>query len=378
LWVWLFGVVSGLDNGLALTPPMGWNSWNHFACDVSEDLIKQTADRFVSLGLSEAGYEFVNIDDCWQVSRDRHGFVVEDPDRFPSGMGKLSEYVHSKGLKFGLYSDAGVMTCQQRPGSLGFESQDALKYAEWKVDYLKYDNCFNNDIPERTRYPPMARALNQTGHPIVFSMCEWGNDDPATWAAKYANLWRTTGDIEAKWSSILSRADQNSIWHKFAGPSAWNDPDMLEVGNRGVSYIEARSHFAMWSIMKAPLLLGNDLDAMDQETLALVKNPEIIAVNQDPLGIQAPVVYNTSEVTAWAGPLSGGDFAFVLVNRLETPLKKILPWSVFGFAINSKFHVRDLYSRSSLGILSEVTVELSAHDSVMLRLSASNSKTVLE
>lgn len=276
-----------LSNGLAQTPQMGWNSWNFFACNINETLIKETADALISSGLADLGYNYVNIDDCWEaLTRDIKGQLVPDSKTFPSGIKALADYVHGKGLKLGIYSSAGVFTCQVRPASLFHENDDAATWASWGVDYLKYDNCFNLGIKPIDRYPPMRDALNSTGRTIFYSLCEWGEDDPALWAGNVGNSWRTTDDITDTWESMTSIADLNDKWAAYAGPGGWNDPDMLEVGNGGMSYLEYRSHFSIWALMKAPLLVGCDVRNMTKETLEILSNKEVIAVNQDPLGIQ--------------------------------------------------------------------------------------------
>jgi alpha-galactosidase len=266
--------------------PLGWNSWNKFGCNIDEKLIRSTIDNLISSGLAAAGYTYVNLDDCWQASRAADGTIVPDPKTFPNGIKPLVDYAHSKGLLFGLYSDAGYKTCAGRPGSLGYEKIDARTYAQWQVDYLKYDNCYTDSTKPEVRYPPMRDALNATGRPIFFSMCEWGVDDPATWAAAVGNSWRTTGDIIDNWHSAMSILDQNNRWAAYAGPGGWNDPDMLEVGNGGMTTAEYRSHFGLWALMKAPLLVGCDVTKMSDDVRAILTNPEVIAVNQDPLGVQ--------------------------------------------------------------------------------------------
>lgn len=288
--VWFSTLVISLDNGLALTPQMGWNSWNHFHCNINETLIRSTAYAIANSPLKAAGYQFVNMDDCWAWARNSSGFISPEPATFPSGIEELANYVHSLGLKFGLYSDAGTSTCAGRPGSLGYEKNDAASYASWGVDYLKYDNCNSGSATPMVRYPVMRDALNATGHLIFFSMCEWGVDNPATWAPAVGNSWRTTGDISDSWSSMLNNLDINTQWAKQAGPGGWNDPDMLEVGNGGMTTTEYVSHFSLWAISKAPLLIGCDVTNMSPETLAILTNAEVIAVNQDSLGAQAAKV----------------------------------------------------------------------------------------
>ncbi|CAN4102374.1 unnamed protein product [Withania somnifera] len=241
-----------IDNGLARTPQMGWSTWNFFACNINETVIKETADALISTGLASLGYTYVNIDDCWsRLTRNLKGEMIPDPETFPSGIKALADYVHSKGLKLGVYSDAGAFTCQVRPGSLFHEKNDAELWASWGVDYLKYDNCFNLGLPPQKRYPPMRDALNATGRSIFYALCEWGIDDPALWAGQIGNSWRTTDDINDTWTSMTTIADINNKWASYLGPGGWNDPDMLEVGNGGMNYNEYKGHFSIWALMKA-------------------------------------------------------------------------------------------------------------------------------
>lgn len=340
-----------LDNGLGLTPQMGWNSWNHFACNVSEDLIKKTADALISSGLASYGYNYINIDDCWQIDRDANGYIIEDPDRFPSGMGALADYIHSIGLKFGLYSDAGFYTCQHRPGSLGYEKQDATSYASWNVDYLKYDNCYNDGTPPEERYPPMRDALNATGHPIFFSMCEWGVDDPATWAADVGNSWRTTDDISDNWSSMVSILDQNNKWADYAGPGGWNDPDMLEVGNGGMSYNEYKAHFSLWCFIKSPLLIGNDIINMSPDTFNILTRSEVIAINQDTDISVGKKYSNDSEGhEVWTAFSKTTSTSYVILfNRNIKGATIKVDWSALGYSSSSSCVVRDLWYERDIG-----------------------------
>ena len=274
-----------LDNGLGKTPQMGWNSWNKFACNINEKLIRDTIDALIDTGLADAGYNYVNLDDCWQSGRDSNGRIIVDKN-FPNGIKALADYAHEKGLLFGVYSDAGYKTCAGRPGSLGYEEIDAKTYAEWGVDYLKYDNCFTDGSPPEKRYPVMRDALLKQNRPIFYSMCEWGVNDPAKWAKPVGNSWRTTGDIFNSWNSMIGIIDQNNRWYEYAGPGGWNDPDMLEVGNGGLTVEEEKIHFGLWCISKAPLLIGCDITKMSKSTFEILTNPEVIAIDQDPLGIQ--------------------------------------------------------------------------------------------
>jgi alpha-galactosidase len=264
---------------------MGWNTWNKFACDINEKLIYDSIDALNKSGLIELGYNYLNLDDCWQIARDSNGVIQVDPN-FPNGIKQLVDYAHSKGLKFGLYSDGGNYTCQLRPGGYGYEEIDAKTYAEWGVDYLKYDNCLNGGLSSLIRYPRMRDALMKQNKSIFYSICSWGEEDIPTWGKDVGNSWRTTQDIMDNWKSMLNIIDQNNKWYKYGGPGGWNDPDMLEVGNGGMTTIEYRTHFSLWAISKAPLLIGCDVTNMTKDTWDILTNPEVIAVNQDKLGEQ--------------------------------------------------------------------------------------------
>lgn len=338
-----------LGNGLGLTPQMGWNSWNHFACKIEEKLIKQTADAMVSTGLSALGYKYVNLDDCWaELNRDSKGNLVPKASTFPSGIKSLADYVHAKGLKLGIYSDAGTQTCSlTMPGSLGHEEQDAKTFASWGIDYLKYDNCNNKNIDPKERYPIMSKALQNSGRSIFFSLCEWGQEDPATWAKAIGNSWRTTGDIADNWNSMTSRADENDKWASYAGPGGWNDPDMLEVGNGGMTVGEYRSHFSIWALAKAPLLIGCDIRAINNVTLGLLGNKEVIAVNQDKLGIQGKKVKKDGDLEVWAGPHSKNRVAVVLWNRGSSKAAITAYWSDIGLKPTTVVKARDLWAHST-------------------------------
>jgi alpha-galactosidase len=315
-----------LENGLARTPPMGWNSWNKFGCDVSEKLVKEMADAMVASGMKDAGFQYVVIDDCWQVSRDGEGNIVPDPQHFPSGMKALADYIHSMGLKFGIYSDAGTATCGGRPGGRGYEFQDARQYAAWGVDYLKYDWCNHGTQEVKSSYSTMRDALKASGRPIVFSLCEWGVEDPWKWAGDVGNLWRTTGDITDCWSctgqytrGVMQILDaQVDLW-EYAGPGHWNDPDMLEVGNPGLTIEESRAHFSLWCMLAAPLMAGNDLRNMPAEIREILTNKEVIAVNQDSLGHQAVKHRDYGGLEVWSKELSGHSTAYAVLNRSDKP-----------------------------------------------------------
>jgi alpha-galactosidase len=375
---------------LALTPPMGWNSWNRFACDVNETLIRETADAMVSSGMKDAGYQYVNIDDCWHGERDSLGFIQPDPKRFPSGMKALADYLHSKGLKFGIYSDAGWKTCGGRAGSRGHEYQDALTYAKWGVDYLKYDWCNTDALNAEGAYLTMRDALYAAGRPVVFSICEWGNNKPWDWGKKIGHLWRTTGDIthcwdceidHGGWSSwgIMRILDMQKGLRQHAGPGHWNDPDMMEVGN-GMTVNEDRAHFSMWCMLAAPLIAGNDLRNMSKETTAILTNKEVIAVDQDSLGIQGLRHSGEGELEIWFKPLVNGDWAMCVLNRSRAPEKFIFNWKEesVGDASSKRearfastvYRVRDLWLKKDLGTTKEVlSAVIPGHDVLMLRLS---------
>ncbi|KAK7314826.1 hypothetical protein VNO77_33354 [Canavalia gladiata] len=353
-----------INNGLGQTPPMGWNSWNHFSCHINEDLIRETANAMLSTGLAAVGYQYINIDDCWgELNRDSQGNLVPKASTFPSGIKALADYVHNKGLKLGIYSDAGTQTCSKTmPGSLGHEKQDAKTFASWGVDYLKYDNCENNNISPKERYPVMSEALSKAGRPIFFSLCEWGSEDPATWAKSVGNSWRTTGDIEDKWDSMTSRADQNDKWASYAGPGGWNDPDMLEVGNGGMTTEEYRAHFSIWALAKAPLLIGCDIRAMDATTKELLSNTEVIAVNQDKLGVQGKKVKSNNDLEVWAGPLSNNKVAVILWNRSSSKATVTASWSDIGLKPGTSVDARDLWAHSTHSSISgEISTELGSH-----------------
>jgi alpha-galactosidase len=343
-----------LDNGLARTPPMGWNSWNKFACNVSEKLIEGAADAMVRTGMKDAGYEYVVIDDCWQVSRDANGNIVPDAQRFPSGMKSVGDYIHSKGLKFGIYSDAGRGTCQNRPGSRGYEYQDARQYAAWGVDYLKYDWCNHDTQDSQSSYETMRDALAKSGRPIVFSICEWGSTKPWLWAGKVGNLWRSTGDIINKWdghekwggNGVVQILDLQDGIESYAGPGHWNDPDMLEVGNGGMTDTEYRSHFSLWCLMAAPLMAGNDLENMSAEVRAILTNKALIAVDQDAAGIQAKRVRKEQGLEVWVKQMSDGGRAVGLLNRSGAEAEISVNWKDLGYPEHLKAAVRDLWANS--------------------------------
>src|SRR6266516_4815788 len=352
-----------VSKGLALTPPMGWNTWNKFACNVSDELVRGMADAVVKSGMKDAGYQYVVIDDCWQVSRDPNANIVVDPQRFPHGMKAVADYVHSLGLKFGIYSDAGSKTCAGRPGGLGHEYQDALMYASWGVDYLKYDWCNTTTQDAKASYANIRHALDATGRPIVLSICEWGKAQPWLWGEEVGgNLWRTTGDIQDRWggkekwrdgsccsNGVMAILDEQVGLQSYAGPGHWNDPDMLEVGNGGMTTTEYRSHFSLWAILAAPLIAGNDLRNMPLEIHDILTNKEVIAVNQDPLGREGRRVWKDQDREIWSKQLKDGSRAVVLLNRGASGTEISVLWEAIGYPGNVSANVRDLWAHKDLG-----------------------------
>lgn len=384
--------------GLALTPPMGWNSWNKFACDVDEQLIRETADAMVASGMKDAGYIYINIDDCWHGQRDSLGFMHPNPERFPSGIKALADYVHSKGLKLGIYSDAGWETCGGHPGSRGFEFQDALTYAEWGVDYLKYDWCNTQGLNAEGAYMTIGAALVNAGRPMILSICEWGDNEPWEWGKGVGHLWRTTGDIyncfdcvkdHGSWKSwgVLQIFDMQKGLREYAGPDHWNDPDMLEIGN-GMPVNEERAHFTMWSMLAAPLIAGNDLRNMSKETLEVLTNKEVIAVNQDSLGIQG-FQYLTQDINKdmeiWFKPLQDGEWAVMFLNRGETTQKVDFVWAeekvkdeIFNKTAEFDkitYNIRDLWAKKNIGTTKKsFKAVIPSKDVAMLRLTPRKKK----
>jgi alpha-galactosidase len=352
---------------LAQTPPMGWNSWNKFHCNINEELIRETADAMVSSGMKAAGYEYVNIDDCWMApARDAEGRLQADPVRFPSGIKAFADYVHAKGLKLGIYSSAGTKTCQGLPASLDHETTDAASFAEWGVDLLKYDNCNNQGRPAVERYTAMADALVATGRPIVYSICEWGQNKPWEWASEVGgHYWRTTGDISDRWGSMVSILDQQVGLEAFSGPNAWNDPDMLEVGNGGMTTEEYRAHMSLWSILNAPLIAGNDLRSMNETTRALLTDRDVIAVNQDWAGVQGHKIADTGDLEVWAKPMSHGRAAVVLFNRGVAGAQVGTTATALGLPKARAYEMRDLWADSTVLTRSQVRASVPPHGARM-------------
>jgi alpha-galactosidase len=373
---------------LGKTPQMGWNSWNHFACNVSEKIIRDTADAMVKSGMKDAGYEYVNIDDCWHGERDAAGNIQPNAEHFPSGMKALSDYVHSKGLKIGIYSDAGAKTCGGRPGSRGHEYQDALTYASWGIDYVKYDWCDTKGLNAEQAYITMRDAIKQAGRPMLFSICEWGDNKPGEWAKNVGHSWRTTGDIypcwncelgHGSWSSwgVLRILDKQEGLRKHAGPGHWNDMDMLEVGN-GMTEAEDRAHFSIWAMLASPLIAGNDLRTMNENTRKILTNKDIIAINQDKLGVQALKFIDEGDIEVWVKALANNEWAFMFLNRADSTKRYDYKWAEHEIKDDvskheldfkkSKFNWRDLWDNTKGSTAKNVALSIPAHSVVVLRL----------
>jgi alpha-galactosidase len=378
------------DN-LALTPPMGWNTYNTFAGNFNEEILRDMVDKLVSSGMKDAGYKYIIVDDNWTSTRDSLGFLTVDKKRFPSGMEAFSKYVHSKGLKLGLYSDAGYKTCGGFTASRGHEFQDAIMFARWGCDYLKYDWCNADGINAVGAYTTMRDALYAAKKPMVFSMCEWGNNKPWEWASSVGHLWRTTGDITACFScvdthggsynsyGVMQIFDMQEGLRKYAGPGHWNDPDMLEVGNGTLTLTESRAHFSLWAMLAAPLISGNDLRNMSKDVLDILTNREVIAVDQDSLGIQAFRQNKIDSLEIWYKPLKNGDWALCFFNRGSKPVEINYNWkeqSVYddvaklGLPFNKQSYIlHDLWAHKDIGTTGQILKSnIASHDVLMLRL----------
>jgi alpha-galactosidase len=371
---------------LAQTPPMGWNSWNTFRLEINEKLVRDTADMFAEEGFKDAGYGYIVIDDGWQIDRDTGGNIVVDKDKFPSGIKALADYIHSKGLKFGIYSDAGYKTCGGFPGSRGYEYQDARQYAAWGVDYLKYDWCYTGNQSAPDSYRLMRDALEKAGRPIVFSICEWGTNEPWKWGKGVGHLWRTTYDIRPCWDCSVTAIGQNKIQienflgftkildqqvglESYAGPGHWNDPDMLEVGNGELTIEENRSHFSLWCMLASPLMLGNDIRQASPEVLEILLDKEAIAVNQDPLGKQGVKVRDDGDREVWSKVLNDGSRAVVLFNRGKEKAKIGVQWTEIGYPAHLNVKVRDIWKKKDLGLIKNgYRAEVVPHGVAMLRV----------
>ncbi|KAL5086277.1 hypothetical protein Trisim1_009154 [Trichoderma cf. simile WF8] len=398
--------VRAVNNGLARTPQMGWNNWNTFACSVSSTLLTNTAKLLTEYGLQDLGYKYVVLDDCWSSGRDADGKLVADTTKFPDGMGAVAEELHGQGFLFGMYSSAGEMTCARYAGSLDYEENDAQSFADWGVDYLKYDNCyhmgrFGTPLISFNRFNEMAKALKKTGRSILYSLCSWGEDYVHTWGGSIANSWRISGDIYDSFArpddlcSCTNAADPAciapgthcsvlAIINKVAPyidrglPGGWNDLDMLEVGHGGMTEEEYKAHFSMWAALKSPLLLGNDLRKLTASSLAIINNPAIIALNQDPRGRAVQRIsrnldvpkdrHGVGETHVWSGPLANGDQVVIFLNAADTDLDMTVS-------------LEDVFIMDGVGTAPQVQQDWAVHDlwgSSGSRMSSHDAQTLLD
>lgn len=368
------------SNSLALTPPMGWNSWYHYGCDgLNETGIKNIADAMASSGMQAVGYQYVNLDDCWMAaSRNANGDLVPDPAKFPSGMPALVSYIHNLGLKVGLYEDAGIETCSGRPGLFGHYQQDANTFASWNIDYIKVDWCNyildSQVLDPQTQYTLFSQALANSGGNVVFSICDWGRNIPWTWAPSVANLWRTTPDISDEWLSMVNNMEATSALAPFAAPGAWNDPDMLQVGNGGMTDLEYKTQFSMWAILAAPLIASNDLTTMSAASMATLTNAEVIAVDQDASGKQGVLLSdNGNGLQLWARNVAGGTIV-ALLNLSGAATVITANWGDIGLNPRETANVRDLWAHTDLGSFSNsFSAEVSSHEVVLIKIGADGS-----
>ena len=389
------------EQQLALSPPMGWNSWNSFGVKVDEEAIRATADFMVSTGLKDVGYSYIVIDDYWHGGRDSNGNLFPDQKRFPSGIKALADYVHSKGLKFGIYSDAGTMTCGKMPGSYGFEGKDAKLFAEWGVDFLKYDYCFcpdytsaNNDYKMAIdRYKRMGDALKATGRPIIYSICEWGPRSPWLWGKEVGgHMWRTSYDVYDVWEvarnvgspvGVVTSLDVASNLDRFAGPGGWNDPDMLVVGLKntgnikggGCTEIEYRSQMSMWCMIAAPLMIGCDISKMDETTKMILSNKDVIDIDQDPLGKQGFRVIKKDGFEAWKKPLANNKVAIALLNRNSTDKSVSASWKELELKPDAKYKIYDVWKHTIVeNTHGAISAKLKPHECEVYVFSPNDSK----
>lgn len=376
---------------LAKTPPMGWNTFNTFAGNFDETILRDMVDLLVSTGMKDAGYEYIIVDDNWTAERDTLGFLTVDKKRFPSGMEAFSKYVHYKGLKLGLYSDAGYKTCGGYISSRGHEFQDAIMFARWGCDYLKYDWCNTEGLNAVGAYTTMRDAIYASKRSMIFSMCEWGNNKPWEWGASVGHLWRTTGDITSCWDCVDTHGGAYNSWgvmqildmqeglRKYAGPGHWNDPDMLEVGIGTLTLSESRAHFSLWAMLTAPLISGYDLRKMSKDVLDILTNKEVIAIDQDSLGIQGFKQSNIDSLEIWYKPLKNGDWGLCFFNRSSKPIEISYDWKkqvvyddVAKLELRFDKHtytLRDLWIKKVIGTTEEILKsKIPSHDVLMLRI----------
>ncbi|MGN6533562.1 MAG: glycoside hydrolase family 27 protein, partial [Ginsengibacter sp.] len=368
-------------NLLAPTPPMGWMTWNYFGTNINEDIIHAMADAMVKSGMVKAGYDHIMIDDGWQGGRDNKNNIIPDPKKFPEGIKALADYVHSKGIKLGIYSDAAQLTCADFTASLGFEEQDAKTFASWGIDYLKYDYCHapSDSNTAKIRYKKMADALRNSGRNMVFSICEWGGRQPWFWAGGVGGqLWRTTGDVRDSWKSVMHNYDVNANLSEYAGPGHWNDPDMLVVGLRGskgpagdlggigCNGIEYQSNMSLWCMMASPLIATNDVRNMNSETQRILLNPEAIAVDQDPLGKQGELKIKNDVWNVLVKPLSNGDYAVAILNLSNALQTATINFSDLG--LDGNYEIRDLWQHKNLGTAKSWKGNVLSHETKLFRL----------
>jgi alpha-galactosidase len=369
--------VCGQFPELAKTPPMGWNSWNAFALNINSKIVKAVTDSMVSKGLAAAGYQYIVIDDGWQIDRNKNGKIIVDSSRFPEGIKYLADYVHSKGLKFGIYTCCGTKTCGGRPGSYGYEAIDAKTYAEWGVDFIKEDWCFTNGLDTRTQYKIMSDAIRATGRPMLLSICEWGISSPWEWGKDIGAMWRSTNDIQdcfdcvrnwggMGWVQIL---EKNANLAPYAGPGHWNDPDMLEVGNNELTTAECRAHFSMWCMLAAPLIAGNNISTMNNTIRDILTTKEIIEIDQDPLGMQGTRIRNSAGLQVWQKPLNDGSVAVALLNLTNSTADMIVTTEEIGLKKGVSFTVRDLWKGKDLVANTDTfRTKVAPHDVVVTKI----------
>ncbi len=380
-------------NLIASTPPIGWNSWNTFGHKVNESLIRETADALISTGLKDYGYDYIVIDDCWSIKdkRDGNGDLIADPEKFPNGIKALADYVHSRGFKFGIYSDAADKTCSGYPGSYGFEEQDANLWAAWGIDFLKYDYC--NAPQEQSvameRYARMGEALRKTGREFLYSLCEWGNQSPHLWGRKIGgHIWRVSGDVYDSWINIWMNGwysigidvsiDIANELHEYGGPGGWNDLDMLVVGLKGkgqiagsgMSFVEYQTHMSLWCMACSPLMIGCDVRKLDSDTAFLLMNREVLDVNQDTLGIPAKRVKQIGSCEIWTKPLTDSSVAVSVINRGSRPEEVTVKARDIGM-LNTPKLARNLWTQADIADFKiDLTQRVQPHETIMLKITS--------
>jgi alpha-galactosidase len=365
-----------IDRSLAKTPPMGWNSWYAYRCQVTEAGVLANAKALVDSGMAARGYRFVNVDGCWEgPTRTGSGKLRSDPVTFPSGMAALGRAIHSQGLKFGIYTSAGPTIClHPQPGSYGHYAQDFRTFASWKVDYVKVDWCSQPPGGDYVRsYRAIARAAARSGRRMIVAVSTPGTRRPWRWAPPFGQLWRIGHDADGSWSGIMAALDRDAPLWPYAGPGRWNDPDILQVGSQGLTATEERAHFSLWSMLAAPLLAGYDLTSVSGTTLATLMNEEVIAVNQDRLGFQGRRVRTADGMETWVRPLVGGSWAVLFLNRAESPQRLLVsPRQIPGLPRAKRYSLRDLWARTTeeAGADDVRTLDLAAHEAVMWRVDA--------